>query len=139
MKLIFRSSNKNKAYTINYQVQEVSVGSTVKSDIRNSHTLVVTPRMGYVIDAKDFIYGVLPNGVTSVNFSNSSNKIDYSNQVHVNIILDKSFTAIGNNNIVLDIPISGIGKFPANKVELNVSVPEEYNLTRARVNRNEQI
>ena len=133
MKLIFRSSNINKAYTINYQVQDVNTGSTVKNNIRNSHTIVVTPKISYIIDAKDFIHGVLPDGVASVSFSNSSSKIDYANQVNVNIILDGSFTAMGNNNIIFDIPISGVGKFPANNVELHVRTPEDYDINTTTV------
>ena len=133
MKIVFRSSNINKAYTINYQVQEVSTGSTTKNGIRNNNVMVVTPRIGYVIDAKDFLHGLLPEGVAAVTFSNSSNIIDYSNQVRVNVILNNSFSAIGNENIVFDIPISGIGKFPANKVELNVSAPEDTTMVKSTV------
>jgi len=133
MKIVFRSSNVNKAYTINYQVQNVAVGSTTKNGIRNTNVIVVTPKTGYVIDAKDFTHGLLPEGIAAVTFNNSSNVIDYSNQVHVNIFLSSDFSAIGNENIVFDIPVSGVGKFPANKVELNVTTPENTNIVKSTV------
>ena len=95
MKIVFRSSNVNKAYTINYQVQDAIVGSTVNNGIRNNNVMVVTPRVGYVIDAKDFLHGLLPEGIAAVTFSNSSNIIDYSNQVNVNVIFNGNFSAIG--------------------------------------------
>ena len=133
MKIVFRSSNVNKAYTINYQVQDVNTGSTTHSGVRNTNVMVVTPRTGYIIDAKDFIHGLLPEGIGSVRFTNSSKTIDYSNQVLVNVGLSGKFSAIGKDNIVFDIPISGVGKFPANKVELNVRIPENNDIIQSTV------
>ena len=133
MKIVFRSSNVNKAYTINYQVQDVPVGSTIKNEVRNTNVLVITPRVGYVIDAKDFTHGLLPDGINNIIFNNSSKIINYSNQVHAIITLDNNFTATGNENIVFDIPISGVGKIPANEVEIIASVPENNDIIQSTV------
>jgi len=130
MKIVFRSSNVNKAYTIDYQVQNVEAGNTIRSGVRNLNILVVTPRSGYIVDANDFSHGLLPKDVASVSFSNSSNNIDYSNQVRVHITLDLKFTVRGVKNIVFDIPISGQGMLPANKVDLIVRVPQNNNISQ---------
>ena len=130
MKIVFRSSSVNKAYTVNYQVQNVQPGGTTRNGIQNLNILVVTPRPGYIIEASDFSHGLLPKNIASVSFSNSNSNIDYSNQVRVHIALDLDFTVIGVKNLIFDIPISGEGKLPANKMELTVSVNEGENMVK---------
>ena len=75
MKIVFRSSSVHETYMINYQVQNVQPGDNVRNTVRQSSSLTVSPRRGYILDAKDFIHGMLPNGITSVTFSNSSKRI----------------------------------------------------------------
>lgn len=130
MKIVFRSSSVHETYMINYQVQNVQPGDNVRNTVRQSSSLTVSPRRGYILDAKDFIHGMLPNGITSVTFSNSSKRIDFGNKVIVNIILDPSFTAVGIQDIIFDIPISGMGRLPSNEIELITSVPENDNIIK---------
>ena len=70
MKLVFRSSTVNASYTVDYVTQNVSVGNTLKKGVKSVYNLVVLPRYGYVLDAKDFSHGLLPKEISKVVFSN---------------------------------------------------------------------
>ena len=116
-KLVIRSSTVNEAYTINYDSQETFVNASVKSGIDKHRKLIITSKNGFVIDAENFTHGVLPPGIGSVLYKNSSNNIDNNNQVIALVEISDDFTTT-KDSTVFDIPISGFGSLPRNKVEI---------------------
>ena len=57
----------------------------------------MSSRSGFIVDANNFTSGLLPDGVESVEYYNSSPKVDVNNEVIANIILSDDFN-IGKND-----------------------------------------
>ena len=70
-KIILRPNNT----TVNYIIESKSVETIIGKPVEDTIELVITPKNGYTIDAKDFTHGALPNPISSITYHNSIGKV----------------------------------------------------------------
>ena len=94
-KLILKPNNT----IANYIIESKSIDTIVGKPIEDSVELVIIPKSGYVIAAKDFTHGVLPNPISNITFRNSG----------VNVVASVKFNdqPITSDVINIYLPISG--------------------------------
>ena len=102
-KIILQASSFKKNYTI-----ETLGITSAEYAVGNVFTMEVKPKENYVVDAADFTSGFSESNITSINYRNSSNTIDFSNKVIVNITLSGSIALEGGANVIVFVPIMGI-------------------------------
>tara|TARA_R110002096_G_C14435142_1_gene710259 strand:- start:199 stop:894 length:696 start_codon:yes stop_codon:yes gene_type:complete len=108
-KIILQASSFKKNYTI-----ETLGITSAEYAVGNVFTMEVKPKENYVVDAADFTSGFSESNIISINYRNSSNTIDFSNKVIVNITLSGSIALEGGANVIVFVPIMGIAKTVSN-------------------------
>ena len=130
---VIRSNSVNQNFDVEYSVTKEKVGSSVAYKTLNPLTkLVITPKPGFVIDAKNFTTSSLPREVESVVYINDSKEINESNKVIANVLLKPDFV-MPKDFINIVIPVNGIALKPYNKLNLTLKFPKKDNVLVSNV------
>ena len=129
-KIIIHASSFRK----NYNIETISITA---SEYKNAKAfeLEVKPETSFIVDANDFYNGYLHEAVESVSYSNTKDEIDFENKVLVSVVLKENISMRSNKNLVILIPVNGVGKVASNQltftdetvVEENINVYDQLN------------
>lgn len=93
-KVILNTNLINNTYSVEYKDINVAKGEKLPT----SAEVTITPKKGYVINAIDFSYGLLPEEISDIKFQNINKTVDSSNKViakvHFNSIAIKKITLL---------------------------------------------
>jgi len=136
-KIIINASSFRK----NYSIETISITA---SEYKNAKAfeLEVRPEPSFIVDAADFYSGYLNEVIESVSYSNTKDEVDFENKVLVSIVLKENITMKSSKNLVILIPVNGIGKVASNQltftdetvVEENINVYDQLNGEVKRIN-----
>ena len=90
--LVLQSNTANRTFIIEHKVLKMPVQPGIVE-------LVITPLSKYIIDAKDFVTGLLPQQISSIKFVNSGKKVIA--KVYIRSVVDLKKT------LNISLPISG--------------------------------
>ena len=112
-KIILNTNLVNSTFGVEFKSIDVDLNKEVSIP---STDLLITPNDNYVIDAKDFSYGLLPNIVNRIVFQNTERVISSSNRIKA-IIFFNPIKITQRNNVIF-LPISGISAIYNNEYKL---------------------
>ena len=72
-KIILKTNLANKTFTVEFKSIEVTKGRSPTPPATN---ILISPTMGFIIDAADFSNGALPSNLSNIIYRNSSKNID---------------------------------------------------------------
>jgi hypothetical protein len=129
-KIIIHASSFRK----NYNIETISITA---SEYKNAKAfeLEAKPEPGFIVDAADFYSGYLYEVIQSVSYSNTKDEVDFENKVLISVVLKENISISERNNVVVLIPVNGIGKVVSNEltftdetvVEENINVYDRLN------------
>ena len=77
-KIILKTNLANKTFTVEFKSIEVTKGRSTTPPATN---ILISPTMGFIIDAADFSKGALPSNLSNIIYRNSSKNIDSNNKI----------------------------------------------------------
>jgi len=134
---------KTTSFRKNYNIDTVVITENEYKK-EKSFELEVKPESGFVVDANDFYNGYIDENIESVNYSNTKNEISFENKVLVSVVLKENITFEQVKNIIVFIPVNGVGKVVSNEltftdetvVEANINVYDQLNGEVKRISSN---
>ena len=88
--------------------------------------VIITPRSGYIVDAKDFGVGLLPSVISNIQFINTSNIVNSSNKVIARVSFHKYLSK--NETTSIFLPLSVSSRLSVNKIILIDTTPIQDNV-----------
>ena len=98
----------------------------VYNKIPETTEVIITPRTGYTVNAKDFGVGLLPSVISNIQFINTSNNIDSSNKVIARVSFNKYLSK--NEITSIFLPLSVSSRLSVNKIILVDITPIQNNI-----------
>ena len=118
-KIILNTNLANETFNVSFKSIDVDLNAKLAIDVTD---LLITPKNGMVVDAKDFHCASLPSFIKSIKFINSRTLINSLNNVIVEVYFNP--VVIRKRVTVALLPISGFATVYDNEFKLIESVIE---------------
>ena len=130
-KIILKTNLANKTFTVEFKSIEVTKGRSTTPPATN---ILISPTMGFIIDAADFSNGALPSNLSNIVYRNSSKNIDSNNKIIATVYFAKYTYA--NEFETIFLPISGSSVASKNEINLIETSPLDPNVFDSYSNSN---